>query len=100
MEITSTELEKLYSRLEEVEHLTGLEWCNGFATRVILGNLVMLLSNGKVIDGHSFLEVVKQGLNQVPDIGERIAAEGLINDLVDQLNHHELYGYAYGKTVH
>lgn len=79
--LTAEMVEKWMGWMEDV---ATLERDMGAATRFVLGDLIVALSESGGLDGQRFLLRLRERIQQLPHPGERLAGEVLVDELLLQ----------------
>ena len=74
-------LEEAEKWLHFVEDVATIESNLGFATRLILVNLVRTLTSTGALDGKSFVNLIRENLYQVENPSERIGSDALLDHI-------------------
>jgi len=80
------ELEEILSLLDRIDEIASIERDYGFATRLLLLNLIIALDNAKVLDGNIFLRALKSQTEVINSANYKLATESLIDDLISALS--------------
>ena len=91
-------LEEAEKWLHKLEDIATIERDSGYATRIILGNLIMALAKSKVIDGRAFLNSIKNQMDQIDGENYKIATKVLLEELLALVNEPDAIGHNGKKT--
>ena len=71
--------------LHRLEEIATMERDAGFGTRLVLINLIRLLTDAGTFDGRAFIDLIQRNLHRVEQANERLGVSYLLDDLEQAL---------------